>query len=76
MKHARIAKYLRLRHVRTSGWLITDGMSWRSHGRNNTELVDALKRNGIVKSATVEEAMKAIDRGGSGNGVAKRGCVR
>ncbi|KAF4518822.1 hypothetical protein B566_EDAN008151 [Ephemera danica] len=38
-------------------------MAWRSHGKNNAELVANLKRNGIIKSARVEEAMLKVDRG-------------
>ena len=32
-------------------------------GRTNNDLVDNLKKNSIIKSARVEEAMKAVDRG-------------
>ena len=39
-----------------------DDMSWRSHGRDNDDLVEALKRNKIVKSKEVEVAMKKVDR--------------
>ena len=38
-------------------------MAWRSHGQSNDDLVDNLKANGIVTSARVEAAMKAVDRG-------------
>lgn len=38
-------------------------MAWRSHGKNNAELVENLKRNGIIKSARVEDAMLKVDRG-------------
>ena len=37
-------------------------MAWRSHGRSNDDLVDNLKANGIITSARVEAAMKAVDR--------------
>jgi protein-L-isoaspartate(D-aspartate) O-methyltransferase len=37
-------------------------MSWRSHGRDNDTLVEALKRNKIVASPRVEVAMKKVDR--------------
>ena len=37
--------------------------AWRSHGTNNSELVSALSRNAIVTSATVRQAMLAVDRG-------------
>eukprot|EP01026_Neomeris_dumetosa_P030360 TRINITY_DN2431_c0_g1_i11.p3 TRINITY_DN2431_c0_g1~~TRINITY_DN2431_c0_g1_i11.p3 ORF type:complete len:271 (-),score=27.97 TRINITY_DN2431_c0_g1_i11:329-1141(-) len=39
------------------------GMSWRSHGVSNADLVDSLKRNGVIKSDAVAEAMRAVDRG-------------
>uniref|UniRef100_A0A5S6QWW2 Protein-L-isoaspartate O-methyltransferase n=1 Tax=Trichuris muris TaxID=70415 RepID=A0A5S6QWW2_TRIMR len=38
-------------------------MAWRSHGANNSDMVNALKGNGIVKSERVKEAMLAVDRG-------------
>jgi protein-L-isoaspartate(D-aspartate) O-methyltransferase len=38
-------------------------MAWRSHGTNNVELVEALERNGIIKTKAVRDAMLAIDRG-------------
>ena len=38
-------------------------MSWRSHGTSNESMVEALARNGIVKSERVAEAMRAVDRG-------------
>ncbi|XP_022902901.1 protein-L-isoaspartate(D-aspartate) O-methyltransferase [Onthophagus taurus] len=38
-------------------------MAWRSHGKNNLELVRNLRANGIIKSETVENAMKQVDRG-------------
>eukprot|EP00128_Syssomonas_multiformis_P017486 Colp12_sorted_trinity150504_noHs@4763 len=37
-------------------------MAWRSHGTTNDELVSALKRNGIIQSTAVEQAMRAVDR--------------
>lgn len=37
-------------------------MAWRSHGRNNLELVNNLRKNNIIKSDSVYEAMKATDR--------------
>nr|XP_039267434.1 protein-L-isoaspartate(D-aspartate) O-methyltransferase-like [Styela clava] len=37
-------------------------MAWRSHGRNNVELVNNLRKNNIIKSDAVFEAMKATDR--------------
>eukprot|EP00743_Colponemidia_sp_Colp-15_P010657 GILK01011767.1.p1 GENE.GILK01011767.1~~GILK01011767.1.p1 ORF type:complete len:248 (+),score=18.64 GILK01011767.1:65-808(+) len=49
----------------------TRTMAWRSHGSNNQELVDNLRRHHIIKSVEVERAMKAIDRAkysGSGAG--------
>ncbi|KFD49992.1 hypothetical protein M514_09085 [Trichuris suis] len=38
-------------------------MAWRSHGANNSDMVNALQRNGIIKSETVKQAMLAVDRG-------------
>ncbi|XP_019876007.1 protein-L-isoaspartate(D-aspartate) O-methyltransferase [Aethina tumida] len=38
-------------------------MAWRSHGKNNAEMVRNLKANGIIKSEIVENAMLAVDRG-------------
>ncbi|VDP18245.1 unnamed protein product [Soboliphyme baturini] len=38
-------------------------MAWISHGVNNTDMVQALKRNGIITSDRVENAMLAVDRG-------------
>ena len=38
-------------------------MSWRSHGTSNDTMVEALERNGIVKTKQVADAMRAVDRG-------------
>ncbi|KAI4717867.1 protein-L-isoaspartate O-methyltransferase-like protein [Aureobasidium sp. EXF-10727] len=38
-------------------------MAWRSHGSTNEKMVDALHRNGILKSDRVKQAMKSVDRG-------------
>lgn len=38
-------------------------MAWRSSGNNNTDLVNNLQRNGILKTPAVIEAMKKVDRG-------------
>ncbi|XP_052105942.1 protein-L-isoaspartate(D-aspartate) O-methyltransferase-like isoform X1 [Mytilus californianus] len=38
-------------------------MAWRSSGNNNTDLINNLKRNGILKTPEVIEAMKQVDRG-------------
>ncbi|XP_022182572.1 protein-L-isoaspartate(D-aspartate) O-methyltransferase [Myzus persicae] len=38
-------------------------MAWRSHGRNNIELVQNLRANNVIKSDKVELIMKAVDRG-------------
>jgi protein-L-isoaspartate(D-aspartate) O-methyltransferase len=35
-------------------------MAWRSHGSTNEEMVDALFRNGIIKSDRVKQAMKSV----------------
>ncbi|KAJ5076976.1 protein-l-isoaspartate(d-aspartate) o-methyltransferase [Anaeramoeba ignava] len=37
-------------------------MSWRSSGKTNIELVETLKKNGLIKTTGVYEAMKAVDR--------------
>lgn len=41
----------------------TFSMAWRSHGKNNLDLVRNLKQNGIIRSARVEQAMSTVDRG-------------
>eukprot|EP00897_Mesotaenium_endlicherianum_P007264 jgi/Mesen1/6566/ME000336S05785 len=38
-------------------------MSWRSHGRDNDDMVDQLQRNGILASTRGADAMRKIDRG-------------
>ncbi|XP_025105229.1 protein-L-isoaspartate(D-aspartate) O-methyltransferase-like isoform X2 [Pomacea canaliculata] len=38
------------------------GMAWRSSGSSNTNLVDNLQKNGIIKHAKVAEVMKIVDR--------------
>ena len=35
-------------------------MSWRSHGKNNQELVDKLEENGLITSQEVKYAMLKI----------------
>ena len=37
-------------------------MAWRSHGRNNLDLINNLRSNGVIKSPAVYEAMKQTDR--------------
>ena len=37
-------------------------MSWRSHGRNNEDLVIKLEENGLIKTQTVKRAMLGVDR--------------
>lgn len=37
-------------------------MAWRSHGKNNAELIQNLKKNGIIKDPRVEKAMLSVDR--------------
>ena len=39
------------------------GMEWRSHGRDNDDLISQLKNYGIIKSGEVEKAMRNVDRG-------------
>lgn len=41
----------------------SSGMEWRSHGKDNNDLISQLKRNRILKTARVEEAMRKVDRG-------------
>ncbi|EEB15115.1 protein-L-isoaspartate O-methyltransferase, putative [Pediculus humanus corporis] len=38
-------------------------MAWRSHGRNNSDLVKNLKINGVIRSDVVENIMLQVDRG-------------
>eukprot|EP00112_Aurelia_sp_Birch-Aquarium-sp1_P003834 Seg1431.8 transcript_id=Seg1431.8/GoldUCD/mRNA.D3Y31 product=Protein-L-isoaspartate protein_id=Seg1431.8/GoldUCD/D3Y31 len=38
-------------------------MAWRSHGKDNDDLITQLKANKVVKSASVETAMRQVDRG-------------
>lgn len=38
-------------------------MAWRSHGANNDDLVNALKRNELITSPEVEAALRKVDRG-------------
>jgi len=38
-------------------------MAWRSHGTDNTSLVDKLQEHDIVKSSEVRNAMLGVDRG-------------
>lgn len=37
-------------------------MAWRSHGRDNDDLVSQLKNNGIIQSPEVESAMRETNR--------------
>ncbi|OAK95097.1 protein-L-isoaspartate O-methyltransferase [Phaeosphaeriaceae sp. SRC1lsM3a] len=37
-------------------------MAWRSHGTNNDSLVNNLKKNGLIESDRVKEAMMKVDR--------------
>jgi len=37
-------------------------MAWRSHGKDNDDLINQLHKNGIVKSERVMETMKKTDR--------------
>nr|CAD7444907.1 unnamed protein product [Timema bartmani] len=38
-------------------------MAWRSHGRDNADMIRNLKANGIIRSQIVEETMLKVDRG-------------
>ncbi|XP_068085389.1 protein-L-isoaspartate(D-aspartate) O-methyltransferase isoform X4 [Anabrus simplex] len=38
-------------------------MAWRSHGKNNADMVRNLKANGIIRSQVVENVMLRVDRG-------------
>lgn len=42
---------------------VGQAMSWRSSGNTNTELVDNLKNNGVLRSGKIAEVMKSVDRG-------------
>ncbi|KAJ2942617.1 hypothetical protein O0L34_g2083 [Tuta absoluta] len=37
-------------------------MAWRSHGKNNADMIRNLRANGIIKSDSVANAMNAVDR--------------
>ena len=41
----------------------SSGMEWRSHGRDNNDLVSQLTRNKILKTQRVQEAMRKVNRG-------------
>ena len=43
--------------------LAKPGMEWRSHGRDNDDLVSQLSRSGILKTQRVVKAMRKVDRG-------------
>lgn len=47
----------------SSSLFLQTGMAWRSHGKTNQELVQNLKKNGIITDSRVEQAMLAVDRG-------------
>ncbi|GFG39839.1 hypothetical protein Cfor_08819 [Coptotermes formosanus] len=38
-------------------------MAWRSHGRDNSDMVRNLRANGIIRSQIVEDVMLQVDRG-------------
>jgi protein-L-isoaspartate(D-aspartate) O-methyltransferase len=42
---------------------LSEVMAWRSHGRSNLEMVQNLKKNGIIKDPRVERAMSSVERG-------------
>lgn len=54
---------LHLEKKRVSRAAQTSGMEWRSHGKDNNDLVSQLSRNGILKTQRVIEAMRKVDRG-------------
>ena len=37
-------------------------MAWRSHGKNNLDLINNLRSNGVIKTSAVFDAMKQTDR--------------
>jgi len=43
--------------------LLSRTMAWRSHGKDNSDMVRHLKSNGIIKTESVERAMLQVDRG-------------
>ena len=47
------------RHLFLSG----ESMAWRSHGEDNSSLVNNLYKNKIIKSEEVRAAMASVDRG-------------
>ncbi|XP_076464307.1 protein-L-isoaspartate(D-aspartate) O-methyltransferase-like [Babylonia areolata] len=42
--------------------LVRVGMAWRSHGSSNDELVENLKKHGVITKARVAGVMKKVDR--------------
>lgn len=38
-------------------------MAWRSHGKDNSDLVRNLRLNGVIRSDRVESVMVQVDRG-------------
>lgn len=38
-------------------------MAWSAHGRDNASLIAALRKNGLITSDRVAEAMSKADRG-------------
>ncbi|KRY55052.1 Protein-L-isoaspartate(D-aspartate) O-methyltransferase [Trichinella britovi] len=44
-------------------WRYSSTMAWYSSSDSNVGLVENLKKNGIIKSESVEKAMLAVDRG-------------
>ncbi|XP_027200103.1 protein-L-isoaspartate (D-aspartate) O-methyltransferase isoform X2 [Dermatophagoides pteronyssinus] len=47
----------------SSSFLINTNMAWRSHGKTNQEMVENLKKNGIIQDSRVENALLTVDRG-------------
>lgn len=44
-------------------YVFPSDMAWRSHGRNNADLIRQLRENHIIRSDRVAQAMLAVDRG-------------
>ena len=44
-------------------FVLGNSMAWRSHGKDNGDLVDQLRNNNVLTSKRVESAMRKVDRG-------------
>jgi len=62
-RYTTASKLLPLLVLCTTQHRVICGMEWRSHGKNNADLVFQLKKNQVLKSERVEQAMLKVDRG-------------